>query len=160
MDGKEVFLRQVLERVRARLRKRNVQAIDRLEQVFRRNVTAFGYSARGLLEALEVPHRQYVSTDYLPGRVVVIDAQTDETELPSIEVINDLLARGGTVIVEGRALAVLSDQPRVLRVAKPFLPNTYPEQKGDEGSEKNAYTRAVDRWAKKYCDIAEAIANA
>ena len=160
MDREEIFLKHAKTRAYERLRKRHAASAERIDQLFRRQVTCVGFSAHVLLDGLEIPHRHGGSVHFLPGRVVFVGANTAESELPQLEALHDLLDRGGTVIVEGKALPDLREGERVIRTFSPLFPRSYPETNADDAATAAAYTRVVDRWAKKYLDLVKAIADA
>ena len=160
MDHEEIFLNDAKARAYERLRKQHAPAAQRLEQLFRRQITAVGFSAHRLLDVLDISHRDDVSLHYLPGRVVFVRANADRDARPHIETLNDLLTRGGTVILEGKVLPALSGHEHVIRIFTPLFPRNYPETNPDDAVAVAAYKRAVDRWAKKYCDLVKVIAEA
>jgi hypothetical protein len=155
VSDSEAFARRASELAWAKLRSARRRAATRLEHAFRRNITAFGWDAQRVLERLGVPHRAYVSADWLPNGVVVLAPASWDKDLPSAGVVGDLLDRGGTAILGGDALRELDGRERVVRVAAPFDPAKDPRAEAAPFDEE-----ALEAWAQRLVDLAEHIANA
>jgi hypothetical protein len=72
-----------------------------IERAFRRDITSFNWRSRGVLDGLGILHRSYAAKARVPGRVMLA---CDAKDAPEAAVCEDFLARGGTMIVEGKEL--------------------------------------------------------
>ena len=82
-------------------RRVNVAHWGPIEGAFRRDITSFNWRSRGVLDALGVLHRTYPAKARIPGRVMF---GCDAKDAPEATVCEEFLARGGTMIVDGKAL--------------------------------------------------------